>query len=266
MTFVDLETSVHGSIIVVELGYSIEKKGDEEECIYNVQDIDNSNDHIFQRAEDCTVLLYRPPDLSLKQLHEFRIHISVFKKGESFYAISVDAVNIIGKGKSIITSIYHLLFMVKKAIRCGYGGIYPLPSTEAFQKLFFEKFTASFIDYHLIHYEDIEKKHIGDDVQTIRFDKEILSAIMIRKLMKKQLEDGKEVFITYKNYLQWVGDNCPTRICKNEFGIVLYNKKVNSENLILLKHKAMKYKKEMTVLKGINIKQFGTLEKIKDMC
>ena len=261
----NLIKDVYGSVLIMGI-----KEGFEENKYHpfmkSIRHTDEDDTHLFQRAEDCTITSYRPPDLSLKQLHEFRIHINVFKKGEYFYAISADAVNIIGKGTCIVHAIHHLLSIVKLSIRCGYGGVYPLPSNSDFQKRFLENFTKSFIDYNLVCYENVHNNHIDYDMQTsIRFDKEILTAIMIRRMLKKRLEFGDETYITYTNYLRWLSKKCPTRRWNETFGVSMYEKDITFDGLLLLHQNAKKSKNKVTLLKGINIKYCGNLSKVDQM-
>ena len=251
------ETRQYGAVFFFDVGSFIV------EDIYNqfVKDSettdDNDHAHLFQKAEDCTDIHYCPPDLSLKELFNLQTHISTFSKNDFFYAVSADAVNCIGKGTTQMHAVNHLLSILKKAHRCGYGGIYPQTSSASFHAQFVEKFASSFIDYHLIGYNsDTDGKYIKKDATKfpkihIHFDQEILSTIVIRRLLKRLIINNNSTLLTYANYIEWIRNDCLMREMNHEFGLVFYNQNISFKNLCELRQLSLHTRMNAAILVGL---------------
>lgn len=239
------------SVCLIDIGYPIDltirQKIINDSSLFGIHD---ENAHLFQSAQLCSDKNYSPPELSIKQIQNLTICITVFKLNDYYYTISADAINIISKGLTETDAIDGFLCMVKMAIRCGYKGIYPVSSNRKFQKRYYETFLSTFIDYNM----NLHISGINDEltkVEKMIIDEEMMSVILIRRMLKSLLENYNHSCIYYKNYLHWKNKGCPVIKIGLLFGIVLFDGNISTCNINTLIRQSDKEKKTINVVFGI---------------
>lgn len=249
------------SVCLIDIGHPIDsvirQKIIDDSSLFGIHD---KNAHLFESAQLCTDKNYFPPELSIEQIQNLTIGVTVFTLNNHYYAISADAVNIVSKGLTETDAINGLLCMVKMAIRCGYKGIYPVSSNRKFQKRYYETFLCGFIDYNMnVHYSNINNNYntiiLYDDeskkVARMIIDEETMSVILIRRMLKSLLENYNHSCISYKNYLHWKDNGCPVIKIGLLFGIVLFDGNINTSNIHMLIRRSVEEKKTINVVFGI---------------
>lgn len=170
--------------------------------------------HLFQCFEECTDMLYRPPQLSLEQILNFNLYVRSYEKNGYHYAFSTSVLDFYGKGKTQEDAHNRLLSFVRKSIRCGNGGIYPKCSSLDFESTFFPSLLKKMGDDDDGDNDDVIEKEINHD-NSARFDKEDLSACAIRRVLERLLKCESKL-CTLSNYNEWVKKGCPVHKMSTE--------------------------------------------------
>ena len=202
---------------VNSLSREIEIKDDEDDDIV----------HLFQCLEECTDINYRPPQLFLEQIINFKLCVHSYEINGYYYTFSSSVMDFYGKGKTLEYARNDLMSFVTKSIRCGNSGIYPKCSSLEFECTYceslFKKISEDDKDDSKDPMNDSIHQEINNDGSiNFIFDKENMSARAFRKLLKR-LTKRESTLCTLLNYNEWVKNGCPVCTFFDSYCISLEN-------------------------------------------
>ena len=181
--------------------------------------------HLFQCGEECTDNNYRPPELFMEQILNLSIRPYRYEKNGYHYVFSANVLDFYGKGKTPDEAKDNFWILIKKSLRCGKGGIYPLcsPSTEyetTVCKNMFEKIS----DDDEYNCDIIKSSNCYD------FNKEDVSTRALRRLLQRLLK-CKSKLCTLSSYNEWVINDCPLYNKNGLYSITLENGNIVSSTI-----------------------------------
>ena len=200
---------------------------------------DNEDDdivHLFQCLEECTDINYRPPQLFLEQIINFKLGVYSYETNGYYYTFSSSVLDFYGKGKTLEYSRNDLMSFVTKSIRCGNSGIYPKCSSLEFECTYceslFKKISEDDKDDSKDPMNDSIHQEINNDGSiNFIFDKENMSARAFRKLLERLVKCESKM-CTLLNYNEWVKNGCPVYKFDDSYCISLENGNISLDTNI----------------------------------